>query len=229
MNNLSMSKSELIKQIVTRFGGAILVMPLMFFLPAGTFNYWQAWVCIAIILLPMTFVLRYLYVHDPDLLVRRMRLREKRTEQRSIVYLSYIPFLLAFILPGFDRRYGWSAVPVWLVILSDVLALLGYGLIFMVFRENRYTSRIVEVEKEQTVISSGPYSIVRHPMYLGTMVMYSFTPLALGSWWALIPALMVVPVLVLRILDEEKVLVAELKGYEEYRQKVHYRLIPGIW
>jgi protein-S-isoprenylcysteine O-methyltransferase Ste14 len=115
------------------------------------------------------------------------------------------------------------------VIAADVLVFIGYIMVFLVFRENTYASRVVEVEQEQKVISSGPYSIVRHPMYLGTVVMYMFTPLALGSWWALIPAILIVPILLIRIRNEEAVLIKQLKGYQEYTQKVRYRLIPGVW
>jgi len=138
-------------------------------------------------------------------------------------------FLLAFILPGFDYRLHWSNVPLTIVAISDVLVLLGYLFIGLVFRTNSYASRIIEVEKNQKVITTGPYAIVRHPMYLGVFVFYTFSPLALGSYWALIPALLIVPVLFIRIRDEEKELLDNLEGYKEYLVKTKYRLIPGIW
>jgi protein-S-isoprenylcysteine O-methyltransferase Ste14 len=201
----------------------------MFFLPAGTFAYWEAWAYLAILFIPMFFVLRYLLKNEPELLERRMRMREKEAKQKLIIKLSYLYFLLAFLLPGFDKRFEWSNVPVVLVIAADILVLLGYGMIFLVFRENRYASRIIEVEQEQKVISSGPYAIVRHPMYLGVSIMYIFSPLALGSYWAMIPSLLIIPLLVVRIRNEESVLVRELKGYQEYLQKTKYRFFPGIW
>ena len=229
MENNRLSRSELIRVVVVRFLGSIIVTFVLFFLPAGAFLYWEAWVYLAILFGPMTFVLFYLLKNEPGLLARRMRMREKEAEQKLIVKLSYIPFLFAFILPGFDYRFGWSNVPVGVVIAAEILVLLGYGIVFLVFRENRYASRIIEVEQGQTVISSGPYGLVRHPMYTGSILLYVFSPLALGSYWAMIPAVLIIPFIVARIRNEEKVLEKELNGYEEYRQKVRYRLIPGIW
>jgi protein-S-isoprenylcysteine O-methyltransferase Ste14 len=138
-------------------------------------------------------------------------------------------FILAFILPGLDRRFGWSDVPVPVVLAADLLVLLGYGIVVLAFRENQYASRTVQVEQGQKVIATGPYALVRHPMYLGAMLMYAASPLALGSYWALIPALVIVPILVVRIVNEEQVLERELPGYPEYRQATRYRLLPGIW
>jgi protein-S-isoprenylcysteine O-methyltransferase Ste14 len=229
MNKSSLTKAELMKLVVSRFIPIMLILVIILVVPAGTFAFWQAWVYLAIILIPMTFVLNYLVKHDPALLERRMRMREKQEDQKLIVKLGYIPFLLGFILPGLDMRFGWSHVPLWVIILCDALVFLGYMIIFLVFRENSYTSRIVEVEQEQTVIQTGPYAIVRHPMYVGVTLMYVFAPLALGSWWAVIPGSVIIPVLVARIISEEKLLVKDLKGYKEYMQKVRYRLIPGIW
>jgi protein-S-isoprenylcysteine O-methyltransferase Ste14 len=229
MNNAQTSQAELLKVVLSRFVMALLALFLLFFLPAGTFAYWQAWVYMAIIFIPMLFVLLYLLKNDPELLARRMKLNEKHAEQRLIVKLSVIPFLISFLLPGFDIRFGWSHVPAGVAIIADILVLLGYGIIFLVFRENRYASRVVEVEQGQTVISSGPYALVRHPMYLGSILLYVMSPLALGSWWAIIPAVFIIPVLVARALNEESVLAKELDGYRDYMQKTRYRLIPGIW
>jgi len=217
------------KMVYARLLVVIPVLLAMFFLPAGTFAYWEAWAYLAILFIPMFFVLTYLLKNEPELLERRMRMREKEAKQKLIIKLSYPYFLLAFLLPGFDKRFEWSNVPVVVVIAADILVLLGYGMIFLVFRENRYASRIIEVEQEQKVISSGPYAIVRHPMYLGVSIMYIFSPLALGSYWAMIPSLLIIPLLVVRIRNEESVLVRELKGYQEYLQKTKYRLFPGIW
>ena len=158
-----------------------------------------------------------------------MRTREREPEQQRIIALSAPILLLAFLIPGFDHRFGWSNVPVWGVLAADFIVLLGYGLFFLVLRENRYASRVIEVEQEQQVIRSGPYARVRHPMYLGILVFYLASPLALGSYWAMLPALLNIPILVARIRNEESVLVRDLKGYQDYMQQTRYRLIPGIW
>ena len=215
--------------VITRFAGFIIVLGFMFFLPAWTFNYWQAWVYMLILSVPMIFIVRYLYKHDPELLERRMRMREKQKTQKLIQLLLWPIFLLAYIIPGFDYRLHSSNVPLIIVIISEVLVLLSYLFIGQVFKTNSYASRIVEVEKGQKVITTGPYAIVRHPMYLGVFVMYIFSPLALGSYWALIPALLIVPILFIRIRDEERELLDNLEGYKEYVMKTKYRLIPGIW
>lgn len=229
MSNNQLSRGELTRIVIVRFLGAILVLSALFFLPAGTFAYREAWVYLAILFIPMLFVFFYLLNNDPELLARRMKTREKESEQKLIIKLSFIPFLLAFLLPGFDKRLGWSNVPVGMVVMADILVVLGYGMVFLVFRENRYASRVVEVEQEQTVISSGPYAMIRHPMYLGSLLLYILSPLALGSYWAMIPAILIIPVIVARIRNEESVLARDLSGYQEYMQKTRYRLIPGVW
>lgn len=208
---------------------AVVVLAAIFFIPAGSLDYWQAWAYIATLLLPAAFAVSYFLKHDPELLRRRMEMKEKEGAQKKIVGVSGILFLIGFLLPGFDFRYGWSSVPVWLVLLSDLAVLCCYLMVFLVFRENSYASRVIKVEKGQKVISTGPYSFVRHPMYLGVMAMYLFTPLALGSYWALPAFLPIVPLLVIRIQNEEEVLRRELKGYSAYCKKTRYRLIPHVW
>jgi len=220
---------ELVRRVVSRFALAAPVMALMFFVPAGTWRYWEAWVYMAVLLVPLVFAGWYLLKNEPDLLERRMRLREKEAQQRRILSVSLIPFLLAFLLPGFDHRFGWSHVPTAVVLGADALVFLGYMFVLLVFRENRYASRVVEVEAGQQVISTGPYSLVRHPMYLGTLLMYLLSPIALGSYWAALCALPLIWVIVARIGNEETVLLRDLAGYAEYRRRVRYRLIPGVW
>jgi protein-S-isoprenylcysteine O-methyltransferase Ste14 len=201
----------------------------VFFLPAGTFAFWEAWVVLAILFIPMVLGFTYWLKNDPELLERRSKTSEKEAEQKLIIKILSLFFVLTFLIPGFDKRFGWSIVPVVVVVAADILVMLGYGICFLVIRENRFASRTVEVEQEQSVISSGLYANVRHPMYLGVLLMCISLPLALESYWAMIPALLIIPVLVARIRNEESVLVRELNGYQEYMQKTKYRLIPGIW
>jgi protein-S-isoprenylcysteine O-methyltransferase Ste14 len=202
---------------------------IFLFLPAGSFRYWEAWIYSLALFIPMTITVAYLVKNDPALLERRMRFKEKVEKQESIVRLTRLPFILGFLIPGLDYRYNWSDVSPVLVIIANILVFLGYLWIFFVFRENSYTSRIVEVEQGQKVITTGPYSIVRHPMYSGMIIMFLFTPLALGSWWALVVFIFLPLVLVLRIQNEEHVLLNNLPGYQEYCQKMRYRLFPFVW
>jgi len=222
-------KTALMKKAPLLFIAAFLVLSLAFFVPAGTLDYWQAWVYIAVILIPASFVVAYFLKYDPKFLERRMQYREKEAQQKRILGFGNIIFLISFLLPGFDRRFGWSVVPFEYVIAADILVFLGYLFVILVFRENRYAARIIQVEKGQTVISTGPYSIIRHPMYVGVLVMYLATPIALGSYVALIPFLLIPIILYFRILNEEEVLLRELPGYKEYCEKTRYRLIPYVW
>jgi protein-S-isoprenylcysteine O-methyltransferase Ste14 len=221
--------ARLKKTVAVRFVFVLLIFGLMFFWPAGTFRYWQAWTYIAILFILMLGAFAYLIKKDPELLERRMRTKEKERRQKTISAAAGLVYLGVYLLPGFDRRHGWSSVPVFVVIAADILVLAGYGLFVRVLKENRFASRIVEVEDKQEVIMTGPYALVRHPMYLAIMIMYIFTPLALGSFWAVLPALSLIFVLVARIQNEEQLLLEELAGYTEYRRRVKFRLIPGIW
>ena len=191
---------------VVRFGAGFIVLVAMRLPPAGTVAYWEAWAYLAVLFVPVTLVLVYLLVNDPGLLERRMRANEKDAGQSLIVKLGSVCYLLAFLVPELDRRFGWSHVPVAAEVAADVVVLVGYGLFTRVLRENSYASRIVEVEQGQRIVTTGPYTIVRHPMYLAILVMALFTPVALGSWWAVMPALPLVAVLVARIRNEERLL-----------------------
>lgn len=224
-----MSREQLLKVVAGRIIMIIPMLMLFFFLPAGTWNYWQAWVYMGVLITPMFFAMIYLIKKDPELLERRMRLREKRGEQRLIIKVSLVFFLLAFILPGFDRRFRWSDVPMGLVIASDICILIGYLIIFRVMQINTFASRVIEVASEQKVIDTDLYSIVRHPMYVGAILLYVASPLALGSYWAVLPAIVIIPIIVARIKDEEAALDKDLAGYLEYKQRTKYRLIPFIW
>lgn len=227
-----MKKEEmksLIRKITIRFSLLPVFLGLFTLLPAGTFSYWEVYVYIVILIIPMLFVLFYFLKNDPQFLERRMRVKEKEEQQKVIQLVFSLFFISAFVICGFDRRFGWSEIPVYLVILSDVAIFLGYLMVFWVFRQNSYASRIVEVDKNQKVITTGLYSFVRHPMYLSVMIMWIPTPLALGSYWGLIPMATIPFALVVRILNEEMVLLRDLPGYKEYCQKTKYRLIPFVW
>lgn len=202
---------------------------LFIFLPAGSLRFWEGWIYTAVLFIPLITTLIYLVKYDPELLQRRLRLKEKETKQQRIIALSRIPFILGFLIPGFDFRFNWSDISPAIVISANIIVFVGYWIVFLVFRENSYTSRIVEVEKGQRVISTGPYSVIRHPMYSGIILMYLFTPVALGSWWGLLVFAFTPLVLILRIFNEEELLRKELPGYKEYCQRVHYRLIPYVW
>lgn len=230
MTQTQVPGGQLLRLVVVRLVLGLAGFMAIFFLPAGTLRYWEAWVWLAVVFLPMLGTLVYLWNNDRALLERRMRIREQERAQSLFIKLSWIWFLITFLIPGFDHRFGWSDVPHALVIAGAVVVLLGYSMFFLVMRENSYASRVVEVEEGQKVIDTGPYALVRHPMYLAAIIMYGFTPLALGSYWALLPSLLIFPpLLVLRIVNEEHVLLRELPAYEAYVRKVKYRLIPGVW
>ena len=222
-------QEELRNRVYRRLIAAPVVIGLMLFVPAGSLSYWQGWLYLGVIFVPLMFAVGYFLKNDKELLERRMKLREKEGGQKRIVLLSSVVFLAGFLLPGLDYRFGWSEVPVALVLTADAIVFLGYLITFLTLRENSFASRIIEVEVGQQVISTGPYAIVRHPMYAGVILMFLFTPLALGSSLALVAVVPLAVLIVLRIRNEETVLVRELPGYVEYCGKVRYRLVPGIW
>jgi len=217
----SRQKTLLVPIIIMILLGAVL------FLPAGSLRFWEAWIYWSGFSVLTLFIAIYFSKQSPELLSRRMKYGEKVTTRKPPAFLNL--FFLCYVVPGLDFRFHWSAVPVWLVVAANAIVFLGYIFIIIVFKENSYASTVIQVEKEQRVITTGPYAIVRHPMYLGLVLMILFTPLALGSYWAEIPALLCIPMNVIRILGEEEVLVRGLKGYEEYCLKTRYRLIPLIW
>ena len=208
--------------------GCVLVLVVLLG-PAGTLDYWEAWAYVGLLFVAVTLIFLYLLVHDPGLLERRMKTKERRAEQAVIVKLGSVCYVLAFVVPGLDRRFGWSHVPAAAVVAADVVVLLGYVLFALVLRENSYASRVVEVEQGQRVVTTGPYAAVRHPMYLAVLAMFLSTPVALGSWWAVVPTLPLIAVMAARIRNEEQLLATELDGYQEYARITRYRLIPGLW
>ena len=208
--------------------GFVLVGALLF-LPAWTFAYPNAWLFIALLFVPMLLMGALLFAKAPALLGKRLNNKEKEKTQKGVIALSGLIFPIGFIVSALDFRFGWSRVPLWLVILSSVLFLLGYGMYAEVMRENAYLSRTVEVQEGQKVISTGLYGVVRHPMYLATLLMFLPLPLILGSFWGLIAFAFYPIIIVIRILNEEKLLKAELEGYADYQKKVKHRLIPFVW
>ena len=227
MNDITTSK--LIKQVIIKVIFSLLFICLLLFVPAGTLNYWNGWLFIGALFIPMFFVMLYLLHHDPDLLRKRMNTKEKEKAQKVYLFFSLIICILTFAIPGLDYRYQWSEVPVWLVILATGIMIGGYFMFFIVMKQNSYASRVIEIQEGQKLIDTGLYGVVRHPMYLAATVMYGVMPLVLGSYWSLIPVTLLPLLLAIRILNEEKVLKNNLPGYGEYMKKVKYRMIPFIW
>jgi protein-S-isoprenylcysteine O-methyltransferase Ste14 len=215
--------------VAARAVAAWVILPLFFLVSGGTLAWWQAWAYCALCLVPMTVFFAYMMRHDPAFLARRLKVKEKERAQRLVQAWGFLSFSAILVLPGVDRRLGWSHVPLAVEIAALAVVLASYLAVLWVFMENRWAGRTVEKFDEQQVVSTGPYAIVRHPMYVGTIALYAATPPALGSWWALLPVIALVPMFVMRILNEEQVLVRELPGYEEYRQRVRYRLVPLLW
>ncbi len=220
---------KLLASALTKFIFGIVLVGALLFLPAWTFDYFGAWLFLGILFIPMMIMGIVMFIKSPSLLEKRLANREKERAQKGVVGVSALMFLGGFILSAIDFRYGWSRVPLWLTIAAAVIFLVGYALYAEVLRENAYLSRTVEVQEGQRVIDTGLYGVVRHPMYLATLLMFLPMPLVLGSFWGLIPFAIYPVAIVIRIINEEKVLCEGLDGYSEYRKKVKYRLIPFIW
>lgn len=210
------------------FLGLVLVMVLIF-VPAGTLHYWQAWLFIGILFVPMFVVGIILMFRNPDLLRSRLDAKEKETEQKSVVLMSGLLFIAMFVTAGLNYRFGWWVLSDKFVIIAAVVFLLGYVLYGAVMRENVWLSRTIEVQDHQQVVDSGLYGIVRHPMYFATLLLFLTIPLILASPWSFLIMLLYIPILVKRIRNEEKVLGQDLGGYKAYTERVRYRLIPFIW
>jgi protein-S-isoprenylcysteine O-methyltransferase Ste14 len=205
---------------------------LLLFGAAGTMRYWQAWVSLSVFLGASLLTTLYLMRKDPALLERRMRggpFAEKEATQRLIMAFTSLGFIALLVVPALDRRFGWSSVPVYGVVAGDVLVAVGLYLVFLVYRANTFASATIEVAVEQKVITTGPYAVVRHPMYASASLYTFGTPLALGSYWGFLALAAMMPFLIWRLVDEEKVLARNLPGYTEYQQRVRHRLVPLIW
>ena len=212
--------------------GLFLAMAALLFGVPWTFDYWQAWIFLAVYFSASILIILYLLTSDRELLERRMRggpLAEKEIAQKIIMLFASIGFVALLVVPALDRRFGWSQMPTGIVIVGDVFIALGWFAIYRVFRENSFTSATIELAQDQRVISSGPYALVRHPMYTGALAMLVGIPIALGSWWGLVAFGVMMFALIWRIFDEERFLVRNLTGYAAYKEKVRYRLIPYLW
>jgi protein-S-isoprenylcysteine O-methyltransferase Ste14 len=223
---------SLFVKTVLGFAFLMVVLALALFFSAGSIRYWQAWLYLVVFALCTLLITAYLIKNDSSLLASRVQVgpvAETRKSQQIIQSFASLFFIALFIVPGLDYRYNWSDVPPVFSLISSGFVALGFFIVFLVFRENSFTSATIEVSSEQKVITSGPYSVVRHPMYSGAIVLLVFTPLALGSWVALSLPLPLILGVAIRLLDEEKFLSANLSGYQEYRQKVRYRLVPYVW
>ena len=224
----SRDTSLLLSAIVKMIMGFVII-GLLLFIPAGTIHYYHAWYLMALLFIPMIIVGVVLWMQSPELLQKRLQSKEERSPQQGVVKLSGLIFVIGFVLSGLDFRLGWSQVPLWLTHTAALLFLLGYAMYAEVMRENVWLSRNIQVVQEQQVVTTGLYGVVRHPMYTATLFMFLSIPLILGSWWALAILALYIPIIVIRILDEEKLLVAQLKGYDDYCRNLRWRLIPGIW
>jgi protein-S-isoprenylcysteine O-methyltransferase Ste14 len=210
----------------------VAVMGLLLFIPAGTIHFWQAWVYLSIFSAASVLTTLYLMRKDRALLERRMSggpTAEKRPVQRTIMLCTSIGFIALLVVPAFDHRFGWSAVSLGGVLAGELLVAIGFYLIYRVYRENTFTSATIEVVENQKVISTGPYAIVRHPMYASASLYLFGTPLALGSYWGFVPIAAMLPFLMWRLLDEERFLARNLPGYTEYQRRVRHRLVPFVW
>lgn len=224
-------RNLLIKAFVG-FAFLMLVLALTLFLSAGSLSYWQAQVYLAVFALCTILITLYLVRYDQELLAGRVKAgpaAETQPTQRVIQGLANLLFIALFIVPGLDYRFGWSNIPPVLSLIANGFVALGFYVVFLVFRENTYTRGTIEVSTEQHVVTSGPYAVVRHPMYAGASILLIFTPIALGSWVALPLAVLLILVVVARLLDEEQFLRANLNGYPAYCQKVQHRLVPFVW
>lgn len=220
---------KLLIEALTKFTCGLLMVGVLIFLPAGTLSYTYGWLLMGLLFAPMLIAGVVMLAKSPELLKKRLNAKEKQGTQKGVVAVSGLMFVGGFAVAGLDFRFGWSTMPTWVVIVGSALLLAAYALYAEVLRENAYLSRTVKVEEGQTVVDTGMYAIIRHPMYAVTVLLFLMIPLVLGSWYALIAFAFYPAVIVVRLKDEEELLTRELPGYCAYKQKVKYRLIPYIW
>jgi protein-S-isoprenylcysteine O-methyltransferase Ste14 len=232
LTNYTHLLSKIAAKTILGFANLIFLLAIALFAPAWTLRFWQALLYLLLFASSSAAITVYLWKRDQALLSRRVSagpIAEKSRAQQIIQLFASIGFLAILVVPSLDHRFSWSHVPLWIVLAGDLLVVLGFYIVFRVFCVNTFTSATIEVNEHQTVISIGPYAFVRHPMYSGALVMLLGTPLALASWWGLIAFVIMVAVIVIRLLDEEKLLLANLPGYAEYVARVRYRLMPYVW
>lgn len=220
---------KLLINALTKFLCGLLMVGLLIFIPAGTFAYAYGWLLMGLLFAPMLIVGFVMYFSSPAFLAKRLDAKEKQATQKGVLAFSGLMFIAGFVVAGMDFRFGWSQMPVWVIITASVLFLVAYALYAEVMRENAYLSRTIKVEEGQKVVDTGLYGIVRHPMYMATILLFLMIPLVLGSWYALIVFAFYPAIIVVRLKDEEALLTRELLGYAEYRQRVKYRIIPFVW
>ena len=221
--------ARLFFQALGKFFLGLIVVGVLLFLPAGTLDYWQGWLFVGVLFVPMFVAGIVLMFRQPELLRKRLEAKEEEKEQKWVVALSGMLFIAMFVVAGLNRRYMWWMLPNWAVFVAAGLFLVGYLLYAEVLRENVWLSRTIEVQKNQKVVDTGLYGIVRHPMYAATLLLFLSMPLVLGSLWAFAIILFYIPAISKRIRNEEKVLEEGLEGYREYKQRVRYKVIPYVW
>lgn len=221
--------SKLFAQAIVKFLSGLLIVGLLLFFPAGTFGYWQAWLLIGILFIPMFIAGLVMMKRSPDLLRKRLNAKEEETEQKTVIAFSGLMFLAAFIVAGLNYRFEWVVLPAWVTYVASVVFLLAYALYAEVLRENVYLSRTVEVQENQKVIDTGLYGVVRHPMYMATLLLFLSMALVLGSAISLVIMLLYIPIIAKRIRNEEQVLEEGLDGYTEYKKRVKHKVIPFVW
>lgn len=214
---------------LVKFSCGLLLVGLLIFLPAGTLRFTYGWLLIGLLFVPMLIAGFVMFFKTPEFLAKRLDVKEKQGTQKGVVAMSGLMFIGGFVVAGLDHRFGWSHMPVAVTVVASVLFLVAYGLYAEVMRENAYLSRTIKVEEGQKVVDTGLYGIVRHPMYMATILLFLMMPLVLGSWYALIVFAFYPAIIIVRLKDEEKLLTRELPGYAAYKQKVRYRILPFLW
>ena len=220
---------KLLASALVKFTCGLLLVGLLIFWPAGSFSYTGGWLLMGLLFVPMLIAGFVMFFKSPDFLRKRLDAKEKQAAQKGVLALSGLMFIAGFVLAGLDHRFGWSKMPLAVMVIASVLFLLAYALYAEVMRENAYLSRTIRVEEGQKVVDTGLYALVRHPMYMATILLFMMIPLVLGSWYALIPFAFYPAIIIVRLMHEEKLLTRELPGYEEYKKKVKYRIIPFVW
>ena len=220
---------KIFAEALIKFACGLLLVGLLIFLPAGTLAYPCGWLFVGILFVPMLIAGFVMLAKSPAFLKKRLDAKEKQSTQKGVLAFSGLMFLVGFVVAGLDFRFGWSHMPTWVIIVAVALFLTAYALYAEVMRENAYLSRTIQVEEGQKVVDTGLYGIVRHPMYAATVLLFMMIPLVLGSWYALIVFAFYPVIIIVRLMDEKALLTKELPGYEAYKQKVRYRILPFVW